>query len=207
MNNELTKEFIPFKEAKELKALGFDEPCLMCYRGQFDLYSHSMGGYASEMTLKSNTDLNRYDVNQKEDYWLAAPTWRQAFKFFRDKFKLDSFVSFETIDDSTTAYVWNIVKYLSEGKDKAKDTWDFYDRIDSFQNMDWYDNNEEAELACLKKLIEIAKKAKPKDPHEVSKVKCDLCSYTWVAVRPEGLTKIECPHCGNMVNFENIPLD
>lgn len=42
------------------------------------------------------------------------------------------------------------------------------------------------------------------DPHEVSLAKCDLCGYKWVAVRPEGLTKLECPNCGNMVNFENI---
>ena len=196
MNNELTKEFIPFEEAKELKALGFDEPCLGWHLQGVGL----LLGYMTQKTLDKEKGAA---INEL----VLAPTWKQAFKFFRDKFKLDSFVSFETIDDSTTAYVWNIVKYLSEGKDRAKDTWDFYDRIDSFQNMDWYDNNEEAELACLKKLIEIAKKAKPKDPHEVSKVKCDLCSYTWVAVRPEGLTKIECPHCGNMVNFENIPLD
>jgi len=199
MNNELTKEFIPFEEAKELKALGFDEPCLMCYRGQFDLYSHSMGGYASEMTLKSNTELNRYDVNQKEDYWLAAPTWRQAFKFFADKFNLFG-----------KPYVANMgaVEY-------SFDIYDIYEEKYAHDNLSGggssysgtFDTPEEAELACLKKLIEIAKKAKPKDPHEVSKVKCDLCSYTWVAVRPEGLTKIECPHCGNMVNFENIPLD
>jgi hypothetical protein len=42
------------------------------------------------------------------------------------------------------------------------------------------------------------------EPHEVSKVKCDLCNYSWVAVRPEGLTKLECHNCGNMVHFENL---
>lgn len=42
------------------------------------------------------------------------------------------------------------------------------------------------------------------DPHEVSQVKCDLCSREWTAVRPEGLTKLECPECGNMASFENI---
>jgi len=40
--------------------------------------------------------------------------------------------------------------------------------------------------------------------YEVSKVKCDLCGKEWVAVRTEGLTKLECPNCGNMVNFENV---
>lgn len=45
---------------------------------------------------------------------------------------------------------------------------------------------------------------KKKDPHEVSKVKCDLCGKEWIAVRPEGLTKLECPNCENMVQFENV---
>jgi DNA-directed RNA polymerase subunit M/transcription elongation factor TFIIS len=45
------------------------------------------------------------------------------------------------------------------------------------------------------------------DQHEASMVKCDLCSYKWVAVRPKGLIKLECPNCGNMVHFENIPID
>jgi hypothetical protein len=41
------------------------------------------------------------------------------------------------------------------------------------------------------------------DPHEVSKVSCDICTYSWVAVRPAGLTKLECPNCGGVNNFEN----
>ncbi len=45
---------------------------------------------------------------------------------------------------------------------------------------------------------------KPEDKHEVSPVKCNMCNHIWVAVRPEGLEKLECPHCGGMVNFENI---
>ena len=40
--------------------------------------------------------------------------------------------------------------------------------------------------------------------HETSPVKCDLCSYQWVAVRPFGLTKLECPNCTNLVHFENL---
>lgn len=40
--------------------------------------------------------------------------------------------------------------------------------------------------------------------HEVSKLKCDLCSYEWIAVRPEGVYKLECPNCDNMVYFQNL---
>ena len=42
------------------------------------------------------------------------------------------------------------------------------------------------------------------DPHEVSQVKCSVCNNSWVAVRPKGLQKLECPNCSNMVYFENI---
>ena len=42
-----------------------------------------------------------------------------------------------------------------------------------------------------------------KDPHEASKVKCDVCNYGWVAVRPLGLTKLECPQCGGLCSFEH----
>lgn len=42
------------------------------------------------------------------------------------------------------------------------------------------------------------------DKHEYSNVKCDLCSHEWVAVRPLGLEKLECPNCANIVYFENI---
>lgn len=41
-------------------------------------------------------------------------------------------------------------------------------------------------------------------PHEVSLVECDICTHKWVAVRPLGLTKLECPNCNLMVEFTNI---
>jgi uncharacterized phage protein (TIGR01671 family) len=39
---------------------------------------------------------------------------------------------------------------------------------------------------------------------EVSQVKCDLCGKEWTAVRLQGLQKLECPNCKNMVLFENL---
>lgn len=53
----------------------------------------------------------------------------------------------------------------------------------------------------IKKYIEEQLK---KTQHEVSTVKCDLCSKEWVAVRPPGLDTLECPNCKNMVRFENV---
>lgn len=39
---------------------------------------------------------------------------------------------------------------------------------------------------------------------EGSSVQCDLCNHQWVAVRPAGLQKLECPKCHNLTQFENI---
>ena len=44
----------------------------------------------------------------------------------------------------------------------------------------------------------------PNEKYETSLVECDLCSHKWAAVRPEGLIKLECPNCENMVGFENL---
>lgn len=38
-----------------------------------------------------------------------------------------------------------------------------------------------------------------------SKVKCDLCSYEWIAVYHQDSERLECNKCGNMVHFENLP--
>lgn len=45
------------------------------------------------------------------------------------------------------------------------------------------------------------------ESYEYSKVKCDLCGYHWIAVRPIDTPKLECPNCGNVSYFENIPYD
>jgi hypothetical protein len=61
------------------------------------------------------------------------------------------------------------------------------------------------EYSSDEKVIDIARLfIKDYDPHEASKVKCDLCSIMWIAVRPKGINKLECPYCNNMVHFENI---
>jgi hypothetical protein len=139
--SELEKEFVPHTESLELKELEFDEPCLMCYRGESGLYSHSIGGYASEITLKSNTDLNTYLVNEKEDYWVAAPTFSQALRWFREKHNM----RFCIIDDHSN----NEKPYSFTSEHEY-----FYDTGTS---NDWFSTYEKAELACIIKLIEKVK--------------------------------------------------
>ena len=71
-------------------------------------------------------------------YQIAAPLYQQAFRWFREKYGL-----------------WQIVMQNTD-KDWTYDIMPIIGMID-YKIFDVFDNYEEAELACLKKLIEIVK--------------------------------------------------
>jgi len=118
----MSKEFIPYEEALALKELGFDEKCFGIYRTK-----------TKRITIGSRypqTSLNT----------VKAPTYSQAFRWFREEYELVSEIQAPDGKEG----VWNPTIH----------------KVYGFGN--YYDNNgfktyEEAELACLKKLIEIVK--------------------------------------------------
>ena len=127
----MNREFIPYKQALELKELGFDEPCFAVYedkKWQLVEFKNSM---SYELCLKTDT--------------FPVPTFSQAFRWFREKYNLHS----EILLDQTTQpkYCFEIHKYEDFGN---------YEEI---RIGEWflYRTYEEAELACLVKLIEIVK--------------------------------------------------
>ena len=114
---ERENEFIPFEQALSLKELGFKEPCFGFYR-------------------KEKLYLCDYkNVNEEKISIISAPLYQQAFRFFREKYTLLSFVD---IDSSYRIYCDDIKFDLD---------------IDSII----FKTYEEAKLECLVKLIEIAK--------------------------------------------------
>ena len=125
---EMNKEFIPYELAFELKQLGFDEPCFGWFRN-------------TEFTISFN-DL--YPKERGEEIKIiAAPTYSQAFRWFRDKHNLHHMLNpFNRVEIIER----DLVEFISFGyaiQDKVVGRTDFK-------------THEEAELACLKKLIEIA---------------------------------------------------
>ena len=132
----MEKEFVPYTEALALKELGFDEPCFGEYR-QWD---------GNEPWLQLYQDLDGCSTDPADyEYTLEAkaPTFSQAFRWFREKYGLDSFV-----------------KHLYKSTVKVG----YYFAIDEYKGIefqmdfdDYYKTYEEAELACLIKLIEIVK--------------------------------------------------
>jgi hypothetical protein len=77
----------------------------------------------------------------KNEFCLPAPIYQQAFRFFREKYELHGELFSQKRPSDNFKYAFKI--------------------SDKDIMYDGYDTYEEAELACLKKLIEIAKNKKP----------------------------------------------
>jgi hypothetical protein len=129
----MEKEFIPYKQALALKQLGFDEPCFVYW-----VYNRVEITFSTSHN-KSGWSMIGFKNNQmdKKAGLCTAPTFSQAFRWFREKYEMYSFVfrfdegfGYETYKEGVT------------------------------QTNDSFDTYEEAELACLKKLIEIVKEKK-----------------------------------------------
>jgi hypothetical protein len=114
----MEKEFIPYEQALALKELGFDEKCLAFK--DFD-YSLEIGDITKNSSWSSEI--------------ISIPLYQQAFRWFREKYKLHIFITpFDF--DKIIHYQFGVLNF----------------HID--RNHLTY---EEAELECLKKLIEIVK--------------------------------------------------
>lgn len=125
----MEKEFIPYEQALALKELGFDEACMFTHTDNLIQYCpHHL----------SNTNLKPFKENP-----ISAPLYQQAFRWFREKYDIHG----------EPFYKGGLTKQTS-----------WYD-YKIYSTIDWVDNNskqqwktsEEAELECLKKLIEIVK--------------------------------------------------
>ncbi len=137
----MEKEFVPYEQALALKELGFDEECLAVHRGG-SLYGS--GTSVSRYYEEGHWQLEK-NSNYNGDNWIAAPTFSQAFRWFREKYKISGEISSD---------------YYLEGKDNE---WE-YNIYQLGKEDDGYVGTipifktpEDAELACLKKLIEIVK--------------------------------------------------
>jgi hypothetical protein len=115
-------DFVPYELALELKQLGFHEPCLASY-------------YHAGRRL----DICEY-INHGE-YTVLAPLFQQAFRWFREKYKLKCCI---------------IPLVCEQGYSDLYES-RIHQEKHSISRIGNYKTYEEAELACLKKLIEIVK--------------------------------------------------
>ena len=120
----MEKEFVPYEQALALKELGFDEKCGACYYKKFD---NEIGYH------KVYRDFNFVQLT------VSAPTFSQAFRFFREKYGLHYIICKNIQMDGYGYREVILIPYMEENENTIFKTY------------------EEAELACIRKLIEIAK--------------------------------------------------
>jgi hypothetical protein len=123
----MEKDFVPYAPSLRLKELGFDEPC-------FGFHSKIHG----LMMVKTSGSSSLY----KDAGECLAPTFSQAFRWFREKYDLRIWVE---SNYGVTKFEYVIATTNPNFIDKQ------------FNDLSAYKTYEEAELACLIKLIEIVK--------------------------------------------------
>jgi hypothetical protein len=112
----MNKEFVKYEQALALKELGFDEPCM------------------------SSRDMN----NGKG--LIQIPLYQQAFRWFREKYKLYPEIGLhDREDEETWRFTISILGYYELAYNQ------------NVGEEPYHKTYEEAEQACLDKLIEIVK--------------------------------------------------
>jgi len=135
----MEKEFVPYEQALALKELGFDEPCF--------------GFYDESLYFPNNENQYGTFCNQKLDASsCSAPLYQQAFRWFREKYGLfSSILPFQDIEYRVKLCYYYCIINLNKYKDEDI----MYSEFSLGASNINFSSPEEAELACLKKLIEI----------------------------------------------------
>jgi hypothetical protein len=136
----MNKEFIPYEQALELKELGFDEPCLAFYQVEYHEKLPVMVDDDDQYRISGFRTCKNSEI---PNHYTASPTYSQAFRWFREEYVLDSIVQ----PTYSTKYQYRV--FNVETKSKVQVYGDYMGKE--------FKTYEEAELACLKKLIEIVK--------------------------------------------------
>ena len=151
----MEKEFIPYEQALELKELGFDEECLGYYRKDnptlkfgegLELVTRNYRCNVMHYPLKNSRYVAGSSAPDGYYYLTTSPTFSQVFRWFRKKYKNlhGSIEQTNSYKDEYTVYIVRFGYIEGNLKDEPK----------------VFISYEEAELECLKKLIEIVKNGK-----------------------------------------------
>jgi len=137
---DLNKHFLPFEEAVALYYLGFDEACYGTFESsQYDITMMSGWFYNSGYTRFLN----------HVHYRLCSPYYRDAFKFFREKYNIHGEPYLILLENTN-----GTIKQTKENNEYSFKV--LVEGIPHFIiSKHIYDSHEEAELACVKEIIEI----------------------------------------------------
>lgn len=145
----LQKEFCTYSQALRLKALGFDEPCFGRFYIKPKCKVFSVDEKGRHYQIK-NTPKKLYTIGEhfvlNDDNAITAPTFSQCFRWFREKYNLHQSI----IKYSGSKIYWCQIEMISDKKDKSGE----YEVIYA-TSLSTFTKYQDAELACLEKLLEI----------------------------------------------------
>jgi len=130
----MEKEFVPYEEALALKELGFDEECFTIYFQSRNIKQTELSAIIGYLPI---------DITAEKS--CLAPLYSQVFRWFREKYGLHSYVG-RCMGIRSESYIVDIYT-LTE----------VLGILDKEEDQIIFDSHEEAESACLRKLIEIVK--------------------------------------------------
>ena len=130
----MKNEFIPYEQALALKELGFDESCIGWYNPQVN--------YEDEIKEVTTDRYWAFHLTGEWENFKPAPLYQQAFRWFREKHDKYGVVNIDLSNNlKDKIFVYMVEDKLGYIIDRSEE----------------YNTYEEAEQACLDKLIEICK--------------------------------------------------
>lgn len=131
----MEKEFVPYDLSLRMKSIGFDEGCFGYYEsGDRNLViNFNNFPLSKEQKKRSGLYLINNSNSSLPQWAVSAPTWQQAFRWFREYHNLFGHIEVEG-DNSFYWHIRNPEQFISSQKS---------------------DSYGESELHCLGELIEI----------------------------------------------------
>lgn len=142
----MSKEFIPYEEALALKDLGFDEDCLGTYYEEDKSFYMNGVSYSNSYFTKAQEVITEHPL-------ITTPLYQQAFRWFREKYSIDkTIITRYHYKTGIKSYRVGIVFINDENKIDS-----LFIKDENKVSFIEHKTYEEAELACLRKLIELIK--------------------------------------------------
>jgi hypothetical protein len=134
----MKNEFIPYEQALALKELGFNEPCF----GRYIYDGRGKEWFLVQTQQTKSASVIFEGARSVDGISVAAPLYHQAFRWFREKYGLHPHFCFFTDEKLWNVDIYAYLKEYGLKTDPCTMKFKAY---------------EEAEYACLNKLIEIFK--------------------------------------------------
>jgi len=128
---EMENLFLSYKESLSLKELGFNELCFAYFKDEEFQYPNPYEPFKN---------------SEMKSWCITTPLYSQAFKFFRNNYKLES--EFKKLEEGYTFHCFKNQEELVKSISKL---------FDDDRKKYVYQTYEKAELECIKQLIKIVK--------------------------------------------------